>query len=81
MTKNIPSNKSKKVKNLSADETTFIKSEHQYNKSLVESEFKHNITFQQQKDTSTVTNNTKNLLFSLTYCLNVSKNIGKKSLA
>ena len=45
--KNLPSNVSKRTNNLSADETTFNKSKDVYNTALAESEFKHEITFQQ----------------------------------
>ena len=53
------------------------------NNALAESGFKHKITFQKQKNTSTVTNNTKNrkrkiTWFNSPFHLNVSTNIGKK---
>ena len=63
--------------------TTFNMSKGLYNNALAESEFKHKMTFQQQKDISTVTNNTKNrkrkiIYFNPPYTLNISTNIGKK---
>ena len=50
---------------------------------MAESELKHNITFQKQQNTSTVTNDTKNRKRNITwpnppFSLNVSTNIGKK---
>ena len=58
--KNLPGNISKRVNTLPADEATLNKSNYLYNNALTESGFKHNITFQKQQNTSTVTNNTKN---------------------
>ena len=59
--KNLSGNISKRLNTLSADKTTFNKSKDLYNNALVESGFKNKIiTFQQQQNTSTVTNNTKN---------------------
>ena len=43
--KNLPGNISERINTLSADETTFIKSEDLYNNALAESGFKHNIKF------------------------------------
>ena len=40
-----------------------------YNNALVESRFKHKITFQKQQNTSTVTNNTKNRKKEITHHL------------
>ena len=81
--KNLPGNVSKTINNLSADETTFNKPRDLYNNALAESELKHNITFQKQQNTSTVTNDTKNRKRNITwpnppFSLNVSTNIGKK---
>ena len=81
--KNLPAHISKRINTLSADETTFSKSKDFYNNSLVESGFKHKITFQKQQNTATVTINTKNgkrkiIWFNPTFSLNVSRNIGKK---
>ena len=81
--KNLPGNVSKTINNLSADETTFNKPRDLYNNALAESELKHNITFQKQHNTSTVTNDTKNRKRNITwpnppFSLNVSTNIGKK---
>ena len=81
--KNLPDNISKRINTLSADETTFNKSEALYNNALAESEFKHKITFQGQQNTSTVICNTKNrkrkiIWFNPPFSLNVSTNIGKK---
>ena len=81
--KNLPGNVSKTINNLSADETTFNKPRDLYNNALAESELKHNITFQKQRNTSTVTNDTKNRKRNITwpnppFSLNVSTNIGKK---
>ena len=45
--KNLPSNLSKCINNLSAGETTFNKSKDLYNNELADSIFKQNITFQQ----------------------------------
>ena len=83
ITKNLPGNVSKTINNLSADETTFNKPRNLYNNALAESELKHNITFQKQQNTSTVTNDTKNRKRNITwpnppFSLNVSTNIGKK---
>ena len=58
--KNLPGNISKKINNLSVDKATFNKSKDLYNNTYVESGFKHNITFQKEQNTSTVTHNTKN---------------------
>ena len=44
---------------MSADETIFKMSKDLCSNTLAESGFKHKITFQQQKDIFTVTNNTK----------------------
>ena len=81
--KNLPGNISKRINNLSADETTFNKSKDLYNNALAESGFEHKITFQKQQNTSTVANNTKNrkrniIWFNPPFSLNVSTNIGKK---
>ena len=81
--KNLPGNVSKTINNLSVDETTFNKPRDLYNNALAESELKHNITFQKQQNTSTVTNDTKNRKRNITwpnppFSLNVSTNIGKK---
>ena len=46
--KNLPGNISKRINNLSADETTFNKSKDLYNNALTESGFKHKITFRKQ---------------------------------
>ena len=46
--KNLPGNISKRINNLSADETTFNKSKDLYNNALAESGFEHEITFQKQ---------------------------------
>ena len=83
ITKNLTGNVSKTINNLSADETTFNKPRDLYNNALAESELKHNITFQKQQNTSTVTNDTKNRKRNITwpnppFSLNVSTNIGKK---
>ena len=83
ITKKLPGNVSKTINNLSADETTFNKPRDLYNNALAESELKHNITFQKQQNTSTVTNDTKNRKRNITwpnppFSLNVSTNIGKK---
>ena len=73
---NIPDNISKRIKSLSADETTFNTSKDLCNNALADSGFKYKITFQKQQNTSTVTNNTKNrkrkiIWFnSQTYCFN-----------
>ena len=80
--KNLPGNISKRINNLSADETTFNKSKDWHNNALAESGFKHKITFQKQQNTSTVANNTKNrkrniIWFNPPFSLNVSTNIGK----
>ena len=50
---------------------------------MPESGFEHKITFQKQRNTSTVANNTKNrkkniIWFNLPFSYNVSTNIGKK---
>ena len=58
--KNPPGNISKRINNLSADETTFNKSKDLYNNALTERGFEHKITFQKQQNTSTVANSTKN---------------------
>ena len=58
--KNLPGNVSKRINNLSPDETTFNKSKDLYNSALGKSGFEHKITFQKQQNTPTVTNNTKN---------------------
>ena len=83
--KNLPGNISKRINNLSADETTFNKSKEKdlYNKALAEGGFEHKIAFQKQQNTSTVANNTKNrkrnlIWFNPPFNLNVSTNIGKK---
>ena len=83
--KNLPGNISKRINNLSADETTFNKSKEKdlYNKALAEGGFEHKIAFQKQQNTSTVANNTKNrkrniIWFNPPFSLNVSTNIGKK---
>ena len=81
--KNFPSNLSKRINNLSADETTFNKSKDLYNNTLAESGFEHRITFRKQQNTSSVANNTKNrkrkiIWFNPPFSLNVLKNIGKK---
>ena len=51
---------------------------------MADSGFKHTITFQKQQNTTTVTNNTKNMKrniwFNPPFSLNVSTNIGKKFL-
>ena len=80
--KNLPGNISKRINTLSVDETTFNKSNCLYSNVLVESEFKHKITFQHQQNTSIVTNNTKYrkrkiIWFNPPYSLNVSTNISK----
>ena len=54
-----------------------------YNNALAESRFKHEITFQKQQNTSTVTKNTRDrkrnfIWFNPPFSLNVSTNIGKK---
>ena len=49
--KNLPSNISRRINNLSANETTFNKSKDLYN-TLTKSGFKPKIIFQQQKDMS-----------------------------
>ena len=64
-------------------EITFNKSKDLYNNALAESGFEHQITFQKQQNTSTITNNTKSrkrkiIWFSPPFRLNVSTNIGKK---
>ena len=83
--KNLPGNISKRINNLSADETTFNKSKEKdlYNNTLDEDGFEHKIAFQKQQNTSTVANNTKNrkrniIWFNPPFSLNVSTNIGKK---
>ena len=43
--KNLPGNISKRINNLSADETTFNTSKDLYNNALAETEFKHKIVF------------------------------------
>ena len=58
--KNLPGNISKRISNLSADGTTFNTSKDSYNNALTKSGFKHKIRFQEQQNTITVTNNTKN---------------------
>ena len=83
MIKDLPRNISKKINNLSVDETTFDKSKDLYNNILAGSGFKNKITFQKQQNTSTVTNNAKNrkrkiIWFNPPLNLNVSTNIGKK---
>ena len=50
---------SKRMSNLSADETTFNKSNNLHNNVLTESGLKYEITFHQQKYISKVTNNAK----------------------
>ena len=80
--KNLPSNISRRIVNLSANETTFNKSKDLYKNALAESGFKHKILFQQQKDISTVTNNTKNrkrkiIWFNPPHRLNFLTNVGK----
>ena len=52
---------------------------------MADSRFKHKITFQKQQNTTTATNNTKNIKrkiiwFNPPFSLNVSTNIGKKFL-
>ena len=81
--KNLPGNISKRIKNLSADETTFNNSKGLFNNTMVQSGFEHKITFQKQQKTSTVANNTKNrkrniIWFNPPFSLNVSTNISKK---
>ena len=81
MIKDLPRNISKKINNLSVDETTFDKSKDLYNNVLAGSGFKNKITFQKQQNTSTVTNNAKNrkrkiIWFNPPLNLNVSTNIG-----
>ena len=73
----------KRIKNLSADETTFNKSKNLYNNALVESGFEYKIIFQKQQNTSTVATSTKNrkrniIWFNPPFSVNVSRNIGKK---
>ena len=58
--KNLPANISKEIKTLSSDVTTFNRSKNLYNIVFAEKGFKRKIVFQKQKNTSTVTNNTKN---------------------
>ena len=53
---NLPGSISKRINNLSKDETTFNKSRDLYNNALTESGFKQKI----RQNTATVTNNTKN---------------------
>ena len=53
---NLPGSISKRINNLSKDETTFNKSRDLYNNALTESGFKQKIL----QNTATVTNNTKN---------------------
>ena len=73
--KNLPGNISKRINNLSADETTFNKCKDLCNSALAKSGFKHKITFQKQQTTSTKTNNTKNrreiIWFNPSFSLNV----------
>ena len=81
--KNLPGNISKRINNLSADETIFNKSKDLYNNALAESGFEHNIAFQKKQNTSTVANNTKKrkrniIWFNPPFSLNVSTNIDKK---
>ena len=52
--KNLPDDRSKRVNNLSVDETTFNKSKDSYNNALAESGIKRKITFQEYQNTSTV---------------------------
>ena len=47
--KNLPDNISKRINNLSANETTFNKSKDLYNNALVESRFEHKIIFKNSK--------------------------------
>ena len=47
--KNLPDNISKRINNLSANETTFNKSKDLYNNALVESGFEHKIIFKNSK--------------------------------
>ena len=81
--KNLPSNISKRINTLSADETTFNKCKDLYNNALAETGFKHKITFKKQQNTSTVTITPKNrkrkiIWFNPPFSLNISTNIGKK---
>ena len=81
--KNLPGNISKRINILSEDETTLNKSKDLYNNALAEKGFTNKTAFQKQQNTSTVTNNTKNLRrkviwFNPPFSLNVSTNIGKK---
>ena len=73
--KNLPGNISKRINNLSADETTFNKCKDLCNSALAKSGLKHKITFQKQQNTSTKTNNTKNrreiIWFNPSFSLNV----------
>ena len=65
--KNLPGNISKRINNLSADETTFNKSKDLYNNALAESGFEHKIRFQKQQNTSVITNDTKNRKRKITW--------------
>ena len=83
MIKYLPSKTSKRINNLSPEETIFSQSKDLFNNALTESGFKRKTTFQQQKDKSTVTNNTQNtkrklIWFDPKQSLNVSKASGKK---
>ena len=80
--KNLPGNISKRISALSGGEATFNKAKDLYNNALAESGFKHKITFQQQQNTSTATNNRKQrkrkvIWFNPPYSLSFSTNIGK----
>ena len=81
--KNLPGNISKRINNLSADETTFNKSKDLYKNALVKNGFEDKIAFQKQQNTSIVANNTKNrkrniIWVNPPFSLHVSTNIGKK---
>ena len=83
--KNLPGNISKRINNLSADETTINRPKDLYNNALTESGFEHKTTFQKQQNTFTLANNTKNRKRNITwfnppFSLNVSTNIGKTFL-
>lgn len=82
MIKYLPSKTSKRINNLSAEETIFSQSKDLFNNALTVSGFKHKTTFQQQKDKSTVTDNTQNTKRKLIWfdplSLNVSKASSKK---